>query len=235
MQASSETVEGRVPRAAPGAFAEVDVILRDGRTLRLRPPRRDDVHSVTEFFRTLSAQSLYNRFHGSVRADDALAERFVEPDFVERGALIGVTEDRVVALGNWARLRDPTSAEAAFAVADELQGFGVGTRLLERLAALAGESGIEHFVAEVLPGNVSMLRVFAGAGLEVRREIAEGNVEIEFPIAATREYVTAVDTRDHVAVVASLRSFFVPKSVAVVGASARRGTIGGELDRKSVV
>ena len=76
-----------------------------------------------------------------------------------------------------------------------------------------------------------MLRVFAGAGLEVRREIAEGNVEIEFPIAATREYVTAVDSRDHVAVVASLRSFFEPRSVAVVGASARRGTIGGELFR----
>jgi acetyl coenzyme A synthetase (ADP forming)-like protein len=224
-------VEGRVPRAAPGAFDEIDVILRDGRTLRLRPPLRADVPALKKFFRALSPQSLYNRFHGSVTPDDALAERFVEPDFVERGALIGVTDERVVALGNWARLRDPSSAEAAFAVADELQGLGVGTRLLERLAALAGEAGIEHFVAEVLPGNVSMLRVFAGAGLEVRREIAEGNVEIEFPIAATREYVSAVDTRDHVAVVASLRSFFLPRAVAVVGASARRGTIGGELFR----
>ena len=231
MQASSDTVEGRVPRAAPGAFAEVDVILRDGRTLRLRPPTRADVPAVTGFFRALSPQSLYTRFHGTVTAEDALSERFVDPDFVERGALIGVTDDRVVALANWARLRDPLSAEAAFTVADELQGHGVGTRLLERLAALAGEAGIERFVAEVLPSNVSMLRVFAGAGLEVRREIAEGNVEIEFPIASTHEYVTAVDTRDHVAVVASLRSFFEPRSVAVVGASARRGTIGGELFR----
>ena len=231
MQASSDTVEGRAPTAAPGAFAEVDVILRDGRTLRLRPPTRADVPAVTEFFRALSPQSLYTRFHGTVAAEDALSERFVDPDFVERGALIGVTDDRVVALANWARLRDPLSAEAAFAVADELQGHGVGTRLLERLAALAGEAGIERFVAEVLPSNVSMLRVFAGAGLEVRREIAEGNVEIEFPIASTHEYVTAVDSRDHVAVVASLRSFFEPRSVAVVGASARRGTIGGELFR----
>ena len=229
---SSGTVEGRAPRRqAPGASTEVDVILRDGRTLRLRPPGRDDVPALTAFFRELSPQSLYNRFHGTVAVDDTLAERFVEPDFIERGALIGVTEGKIVAVGNWARLRDPRSAEAAFAVADELQGFGAGTRLLERLAAFAGEAGIERFVAEVLPSNLAMLKVFAGAGLDVHREIAQGNVEIVFPIAATSEYVSAVDSRDHVAVVASLRPFFEPHAVAVVGASARRGTIGGELFR----
>ena len=111
------------------------------------------------------------------------------------------------------------------------RGSASGTRLLERLAALAGEAGIERFVAEVLPGNVAMLKVFAGAGLEVEREIADGTVEIAFPIAATSDYVSAVDSRDHVAVVASLRPFFQPRAVAVVGASARRGTIGGELFR----
>ena len=42
----------------------VDVILRDGRTLRLRPPRLDDAESLLEFFRSLSEQSLYMRFHG---------------------------------------------------------------------------------------------------------------------------------------------------------------------------
>jgi acetyl coenzyme A synthetase (ADP forming)-like protein len=228
---SSGTAEGRALSRAPGLRADVDVILRDGRTLRLRPPTRHDVAALTDFFRALSPQSLYNRFHGTVTANDALSERLVEPDFIERGALIGVSEDRIVAVGNWARLRDPRSAEAAFAVADDLQGFGAGTRLLEQLAALAGEAGVERFVAEVLLGNVAMLRVFAGAGLDVRREIAEGNVEVVFPIAATREYVSAVDSRDHVAVVASLRPFFEPRAVAVIGASARRGTIGGELFR----
>ena len=76
-----------------------------------------------------------------------------------------------------------------------------------------------------------MLKVFAGAGLDVHREVGAGNVEVVFPIASTTEYVSAVDSRDHVAVVASLRPFFQPRAVAVVGASARRGTIGGELFR----
>ena len=42
----------------------VDVILRDGSTLRLRPPARDDADAILDFFRALSGQSLYMRFHG---------------------------------------------------------------------------------------------------------------------------------------------------------------------------
>ena len=37
--------------------------------------------------------------------------------------------------------------------------------------------------------------------------------------------------RDHVAVRASLRPFFKPDAVAIIGASRRRGSIGGELFR----
>src|SRR5512132_4352225 len=82
----------------------------------------------------------------------------------ERGVLIGTLADldgnqRIVAVGEYIRLRDPAAAEAAFAVADELQGHGIGTRLLERLAALAAEQGIERFVAEVMPENRAMLGV----------------------------------------------------------------------------
>ena len=56
-------------------------------------------------------------------------------------------------------------------------------------------------------------------------------VEVQFPIASTVRFERSVEERDHTAVVASLRSFFEPKSVAIVGASPRRGTIGGELFR----
>ena len=40
-----------------------------------------------------------------------------------------------------------------------------------------------------------------------------------------------MDRRDHVGATASLLPFFAPKSIAVIGAPARRGTIGGELFR----
>ena len=216
--------------------AAVDVILRDGSTLRLRAPARGDAGALASFFTGLSERSFYQRFHGIRAIDEELIVHFLEPDWGERGVLVGTLagaegDERIVAVGEYDRLRDPAAAEAAFAVADELQGRGIGTRLLERLAAIAAEQGIERFVAEVQLDNPAMLGVFEGAGLEVTRELDAGEFEVRFPIVPTERYRSRVDERDHLAVTASLRPFFEPKSVAVIGASRRRGSIGGELFR----
>jgi acetate---CoA ligase (ADP-forming) len=213
------------------AHEPTDVILRDGSTLRLRAPLASDADSLLDFFERLSDRSRYLRFHGFPALSEKLVAPFVDPDWDERGALIGCLEGRVVALANWARLRDPSAAEVAFTVDDAYQRRGIGTRLLERIAALAAEAGIEQFVAEVLPENRGMLDVFRDVGFEVARELEGGEVEVRFPIAPTNHYRDLVAVRDHVAVRASLRPFFEPTSVAVIGASARRGSIGGELFR----
>jgi acetate---CoA ligase (ADP-forming) len=213
----------------------VDVILRGGETLRLRPPRESDTNEILEFFRALSERSLYLRFHGFPRLGPEVAEQLVDPNWSERGALVGTFaengRERIVAVANYVRLRDPAVAEAAFAVADEYQRRGIGTRLVEQLAERAGRQGIERIVAEVLAENRGMLGVFASLGFELTRELAGGEVEIAFPIRSTERYEARIDERDHVAVTASLRPFFDPRTVAVVGASRRRGSIGGELFR----
>jgi acetyl coenzyme A synthetase (ADP forming)-like protein len=213
-----------------------DVILRDGSTLRLRPPRRADVHALVEFFGSLSERSVYQRFHGFPSLGPQTVEPFVEPDWIDQGALMGTlssdgTSERVVALANFVRLRNPACAEVAFTVADALQGYGVGTRLLEQLAESAAEAGISTFVAEVMPDNAAMLHVFADAGFAVSRRLEGGTTEVRLAIAPTEAYRAAVDERDHVAVAASLSPFFAPRTVAVIGASTRRGSIGGELFR----
>ncbi|HXR10867.1 MAG TPA: GNAT family N-acetyltransferase [Gaiellaceae bacterium] len=208
-----------------------DVILRDGSTLRLRAPLADDADQMLEFFTELSERSRYLRFHGFPALGPKLVAPFVDPDWDERGALMGCHDGRMIALANFVRLRDRRAAEVAFTVSDEFQGRGVGTRLLERLAELAAGAGIEHFVAEVLPDNQNMLVVFRDAGFDVTRVLEGGSVEVRFPIAPTEHYRERVAERDHLAVRASLRPFFEPACVAVLGASARRGSIGGELFR----
>jgi acetate---CoA ligase (ADP-forming) len=208
-----------------------DVILRDGTTLRLRPPSAGDGDALLAFFRGLSAESTYTRFHGFPSATTELVAPVLDPDWGERGALMGMLGERVVAVANYVRLRDPASAEVAFTVADEFQGQGIGTRLLEQLADLAGEAGIESFVAEVMASNRPMLGVFEDAGFAASRVFEPGGVEVRLSIVPTGEYRDRVDERDHVAVVASLQPFFSPRIVAVVGASPRRGAIGGELFR----
>jgi acetate---CoA ligase (ADP-forming) len=214
-----------------------DVVLRDGRTLRLRPPLVADIEAVLDFFAALSQRSLYQRFHGAPHIGRQLAEAFVDPDWQDRGSYAGVVagttegSERIVALANYVRLRDATTAEVAFAVADELQGHGVGTRLLEQLARRAHDVGIERFVAEVMADNSPMVRVFEDAGFDIERELDNGVLEVRFEIGPTERFLASVDERDHVGVVQSLRPFFAPESVAVIGASSRRGSIGGELFR----
>ncbi|MGE5689279.1 MAG: GNAT family N-acetyltransferase [Pseudomonadota bacterium] len=214
----------------------VDVILRDGTTLRLRPPRRDDGDALLALFAGLSERSLYLRFHGIPALRPQLVEPMLEPDWTERGALLGTLagddgEEEVVAVANYVRLRDPALAEAAFTVTDAWQGRGIGTRLLEQLADRASRVGIERFVAEVMPENRGMLDVFEHVGFQLTRVLESGTIEVQFPIARTEDYELRVEERDHAAVVASLRPFFEAESVAVIGASRKRGSIGGELFR----
>jgi acetate---CoA ligase (ADP-forming) len=213
------------------AAGAVDVILKDGGTLRLRPPAAGDADAVLAFLQGLSERTLYLRFHGIRHVDEALAESLLEPDWVERGALAAWLGERIVGIANYVRLRNPAVAEAAFVVADEEQGRGIGTRLLEQLAVRSAENGVSRFVAEVMAENQQMLSVFTGAGFDVVRELEHGEVEVSFPIASTETFQARVEERDHVAVAASLRPFFEPASVAVIGASRRRGSIGGELFR----
>ena len=230
---SDSTGTGRPVSARSPLLA--DVILRDGGTLRLRSPASEDADALLDFFGHLSERSFYLRFHGAPTVRPALVEPFLEPDWMERGSLLatlaGGDGNEVVALASYARLRDPTSAEVAFTVADGQQGRGIGTRMLEQLAERAADVGIERFVAEVMGENAAMMKVFEDAGFGIARALDHGTFEVTFPIEPTDAYRGQVEERDHLAVVASLRPFFAPTSVAVLGASTRREAIGGIVFR----
>jgi acetyl coenzyme A synthetase (ADP forming)-like protein len=208
-----------------------DVVLRDGSTMRFRPPRAHDGNAILAFYRGLSNESLYRRFHGHPDIAAPMVEPMLEPDWHERGCLVADAAGMVVAVANYVRLRDVHSAEVAFAVADDFQGKGIATRMLEQLATAAASVGIEEFVAEVMLDNDAMLRVFSDAGFEARRETSLGTAEVHLALAPTETFRARVDHRDHIGVVSSLEPFFRPQTVAVVGASQRAGSIGGELFR----
>jgi acyl-CoA synthetase (NDP forming)/RimJ/RimL family protein N-acetyltransferase len=205
-----------------------DVILRDGRTLRLRSPAPEDFDAIQAFFDAMAPESRYLRFHGFGATEDA-ARSYAEADGDVRVALLGRLGDRVVAVAGYERLRDPELAEVAFAVADELQGRGVGTRLLEQLAAIGEAGGVRRFVAEVMPNNRGMLGVFTGAGFSARRSTMDGEVEVMLDLRPTAKLAERMAARDHVAAAASMRPLLAPRSVAVVGASSAPDSVGGAL------
>ena len=216
--------------AYPAHF-ESDVVLRDGRTLHLRPVRPEDRARLLRFYEGLSRDSLYFRFFDVRTAESAVRDSPAEVDYERDFGVVGELGGELVGIAHYFRShKHPEVAEVAFAIADRAQGCGLGTRLLEKLAEIARTKGIESFRAEVMPANQKMLDVFLCSGFLVTSRTAEGAVRVTFPIAATEAFETASAERSRKAAFASMQSIFAPRAVAVIGAS-RRGGLGTEILR----
>ena len=232
----SEDISGGAHRVMPRTYA----LLTDGSTVEIRPARAQDADAVRAMHAAMSPDNLYLRFF-SMSPDNAdrEAKRVSREPAPDRAALLAWRGDRLVGVASYEPMADGV-AEVAFAVPDDMHGKGIATLLLEHLVSVARERGVRAFAAETLMENRAMLAVFADAGLPVRRQLSEGVVELTFPIPAgdadrsLDSYLDSVAARESLADVASLRHLLRPESVAVVGASRRRGTVGREILRNIV-
>ncbi len=195
--------------------------------------RRDDGDGLLGLFSRLSDESLYLRFFSPVPSPTARdLEHLTDLDDDRRFALVAELGGELMAVARYDRsAADPDQAEVAFTVADEHQGRGLATVMLEHLAAIAREHGIHRFVAITMQSNAAMLEVFAQTGFEVHRSRAGGVVDVSFDIAPTASSVDAQHRREHASEARSVARLLAPASIAVVGASRRNGTIGNGILR----
>ena len=68
----------------------------------------------------------------------------------------------------WRHVTEHGKAEIAFVVIDDYQGQGVGTLLMRHLAVIARAAGLRELIAEVLPENAAMRKVFSKFGFQAR-------------------------------------------------------------------
>ena len=209
---------------------ETEVLLKDGSRIILRPIRSEDIEGWLEFVSRLSRRTKYLRFHSlpKLGRDDAI--RFCTVDYNNTFAFVaevhGDQRKDIVAIGRYYRLPKKHSAEVAFAIEDAYQGKGIGTKLVELLANVARENNITSFEADVLGENREMMGVFRAYGFHVESELSGGVYHITFPIARTKRVVKKEEERERIATVTSVRSLLYPRSVAVIGASTKPGTVG---------
>jgi len=207
-------------------------LLVDGTTLTIRPVSAEDYEAVKRLHETMSPENLYFRFFSASRVSaEREARRVCLEDRPGMVALVGLLGDELAGLASYEPLGDGT-AEIAVAAADGMHGRGVATLLLEHLVSLARAHNVTAFTAEVLADNYAVLHVLTDSGLALRRRSGNGVVELSMPVprvAALGEasaYLDAVAGRDRHADVASLEPLLNPRSVAVVGAGRRPGSIG---------
>ncbi len=205
-------------------------MLRDGSTLAVRPVRPEDEADLARFFTDLSMESRVFRFFIAISNADALAKKIVDVDYRTRYGLVAVTGAERSIVGHAMYVETaPRKAELALAVADEYQGRGLGTIMLGQLAEAAAAAGIEVLEAVVKPENHRMLNVLRESGFPVKARSEPGEVHAEIPTALTPEGLRQFEDRERVAAVAAVSHLLAPHSVAVIGASRQRGTIGAEL------
>jgi acyl-CoA synthetase (NDP forming)/GNAT superfamily N-acetyltransferase len=211
------------------AHWEADVVLRDGATAHLRPITPQDTDRIERFHARQSPESIYLRFFAPLpRLSSRDLHHFTHVDHVDRVAFVCTVGDDIVGIGRYDRV-EPAMAEVAFNISDAHQGRGVGSVLLEHLAAAARENGITRFVAEVLPQNRKMLTVFREAGYVLRQAYEDGVISVRFDIDPTEKSMAVMEAREHRAEALSLRALVTPRSVVVFGASRRTGTVGRQL------
>jgi acetyl coenzyme A synthetase (ADP forming)-like protein len=214
----------------PSTPAAVDVVLRDGSTVCLRRPTEADVTAVLDLLNGLSPRSRYFRFLGYPALTLEKVRPLVVTPPASGRALLAESGGRIVGFAGYQRDQaQGRQAEVAFAIADAVQGNGIGTRLLEQLARMARADGIDGFDAYVLGGNRRMLDVFRDSGFATTMTIEHGVYRIVVSLDVTPGFEEKAAARSRRAATESMRAFFEPKVVAVVGANRERGRIGSEI------
>jgi acyl-CoA synthetase (NDP forming)/RimJ/RimL family protein N-acetyltransferase len=226
----SEMAEPEAQPVAPVEW-EADVVLRDGSVAHVRPITPQDGDALRRFHNAQSDESIYLRFFAPLRElSDKDVHRFTHVDYVDRVALVATLAGDIIGVGRYDRIT-PTSAEVAFNISDHYQGKGIGSVLLEHLAAIAQELGIHKFTAEVLPQNRKMLMVFKEAGYDLSHHLEDGVVAVSFDIEPTEQSKAVQLSREHRAEARSMTTILFPKRVAFIGASRREKSLGALVMR----
>ena len=195
--AAQPDAAGISPMRAPGTVRTVDVVLRDGETVHVRPLLPADEAALLAFLQGLSDEARAFRFF-SAATNLRRAARSAVQEAASGHGLVAVAGEpgTIVAHAMWIGV-DRDTAEVAFAVADAWQKRGLATTLLlEQLAADAAERGIAAFDAVVLPDNHAMIDVFRDSGFPVDVRSEPGEIAVRLPTAITAQARRAFEDRD---------------------------------------
>jgi ribosomal protein S18 acetylase RimI-like enzyme len=164
-------------------------VLRTGTKVVMRLVRPEDRELLRAGFDRLGPESRYARFLApktSLSEDELHYLCDVDQEnHVAIGAVGEGDHGEPIGLGiaRFIRLTDrPDTAEAAIAVADEVQQQGLGRLLLTRLVAAATERGITRFRCEVLGSNAGMTALLGQISPERSVEVRAGVMSIEISL-----------------------------------------------------
>jgi RimJ/RimL family protein N-acetyltransferase len=164
--------------------------LPDGSPILVRPIRPDDKPLLEQGLHKLSETSVQRRFlTPKPRFTRAELRYLTEVDGRDHVALVAESPVQparaLLGVARYVRLsEDPGAAEVAVVVADDWQGRGIGSLLVEQLGPRARANGIERFTATMASDNVAAHRLMARLTRRAEQHRDGGVVEYVSDLAA---------------------------------------------------
>lgn len=149
-----------------------EIALDNGVPALIRPIRPEDEPLIYNLFKTLSEETIVSRFNQ--RLNDMPHERlarYCQLDYERELAFVAVVKessekDQVIADVRILKMPDLETAELAILVADEWQGHGIGTVLIDYCLKIARELEIRTLWMEILRTNARMLHLAKSSGFK---------------------------------------------------------------------
>jgi RimJ/RimL family protein N-acetyltransferase len=155
----------------------VDAVrLTSGRDVEIRPITAADGSALRAAYDRLSDETKYKRFLAAKPHLTGSDVRYLTHTDSDRHVALAATPvgkpDEILGVARFVIIpEDPQTAEFAITIGDPFQGEGLGTALMERLAARATELGVKRFLGTMLADNAAahrLTRALAGELVQQR-------------------------------------------------------------------
>ncbi len=163
-------------------YLETHHTLKDGSAVLVRPSRPEDADMVQAFVRNLSDESRYNRFMSSIKElSQSVLVRFTQLDYDREMALVMVKAradgtEETLGIARYVTDPDMEVCEFATSVADEWQGHGIGTILMNLLFDAARQQGLKLMRGEILTSNAGMHKLMKKLGFSIRKDPDDNSI-----------------------------------------------------------
>jgi RimJ/RimL family protein N-acetyltransferase len=166
--------------------------LRNGTPVQIRSIRPDDRQRIVDAFHKLDPETIYTRFFSAKKElSEADLGRIDAADFEHAVVLVATlpsgADEIIIGGGAYTvldRPGEPKTAEVSFTIEEDYHGQGLSGLFMRLLTQIGREHGLQRFEAEVLAGNVAMLKVFQHSGLPLRKQIEDGVVHVVMDLRA---------------------------------------------------
>jgi len=165
----------------------------DGQVLQMRPIRPEDEPLVVDFHRSLSAETVFQRYLQHLGFDERTAHRrLIRICFLDYDRELALVAEcphpetgapQIIGIGRLSRVFGTDDAEFAVLVTDARQGKGVGTELLRRLVEVARAEGVVTIGADMRANNVGMRRAAEKVGFTLAPGASADVVRAEMRLA----------------------------------------------------